>query len=131
VAAVALPVLLFAGVTVGAQVVSPARGQSLLPTLPDVIEVPLSTGGSAELYLVPGSPGPNELHVILPSVPPAPPRVTASEDSGGPQRLRQYALSPGHYVDFVVITPGTWRFSVTTSLHHRPVSFGATRKVTQ
>jgi hypothetical protein len=130
VAAVALPVLLFAGVTVGAQLVSPAKGQSLLPTLPDIIEVPLSTGGQAELYLVPGSPGPNELHLILPSVPSVPPQVTASKDGGAPQRLRQFALSPGHYVDFVVVAPGTWRFSVTTSLHHRPVSFGATRKVT-
>jgi hypothetical protein len=130
VAAVALPVLLFAGVTVGAQLVSPARGQSLLPTLPDIIEVPLSTGGLAEVYLVPGSPGPNELHLILPSVPSVPPRVSASNDGGASQRLRQFALSPGHYVDFVVVTPGTWHFSVTTSLHHRPVSFSATRRVT-
>jgi cation-transporting ATPase V len=129
VAAVALPVLLFAGVTVGAQLVSPARGQSLLPTLPDIIEVPLSTGGQAELYLVPGSPGPNELHLILPSVPSVPPRVTASNDGAAPQRLRQFVLSPGHYVDFVVLAPGTWHFSVTTSLHHRPVSFSATRQV--
>ena len=130
VAAVALPVLLFAGVTVGAQLVSPARGQSLLPTLPDIIEVPLSTGGQAELYLVPGSPGPNELHLILPSVPSVPPRVTASNDGGAPQRLRQFALSPGHYVDLVIVAPGTWHFSVTTSLRHRPVSFSATRRVT-
>ena len=128
VAAVALPVLLFAGVTVGAQLVSPARGQSLLPTLPDIIEVPLSTGGQAELYLVPGSPGPNELHLILPSVPSVPPRVTASNDGGAPQRLRQFALSPGHYVDLVIVAPGTWHFSVTTSLRHRPVSFSATRE---
>jgi hypothetical protein len=130
VAAVALPVVLFAGVTVGAQLVSPARGQSLLPTLPDIIEVPLSTGGQAELSLVPGSPGPNELHVILPSVPSVPPRVTASDDRGAPRRLRQFTLSPGHYVAFVVVEPGTWHFSVTTSLDHRPVSFSAARKVT-
>jgi hypothetical protein len=64
-------------------------------------------------------------------VPSVPPQVTASKDGGAPQHLRQFALSPGHYVDFVVVAPGTWRFSVTTSLHHRRVSFGATRKVTQ
>ena len=62
VAAVALPVLLFAVATVGAQLVSPAKGQSLLPTLPDIVEVSLVTGGQAEVYLSPGSPGPNELH---------------------------------------------------------------------
>ncbi len=129
VAAIALPVLLFAGITVGAQLVSPARGQSLLPTLPDIVDVPLSTGGQAQLYLDPGSPGPNELHLILPSVPSAAPRVTASHEGAAAQRLRQFALSPGHYVDFVVLAPGTWHFSVTTSLVHRPVSFGVTRKV--
>jgi heavy metal translocating P-type ATPase len=129
VAAVALPVLLFAAVTVGAQLVSPARGQSLLPTLPDIVEVPLSTGGQAEVYLAPGSAGPNEFHLILPSVPSATPRVSAARDGGAPQRLRQFTLSPGHYVDFVVVTPGTWRFSVATAFGHRPVTFEVTRTV--
>jgi hypothetical protein len=129
VAAVALPILLFAAATVGAQVVSPARGQSLLPTLPDIVEVPLSTGGQAEVYLAPGSAGPNEFHLILPSVPSATPRVTAVHDGGAPQRLRQFTLSPAHYVDVVEITPGTWRFSVATRYGHRPVTFEVTRTV--
>jgi cation-transporting P-type ATPase A/B len=128
-AAVALPVLLFAAATVGAQVVSPARGQSLLPALPDIVQVPLSTGGQAQVYLAPGSPGPNELHLIVPSVPSVTPRVTAAHDGGEPQRLRQFTLSPGHYVDFVVITPGTWRFAVATRFGHRPVTFEVTRTV--
>jgi hypothetical protein len=130
VAAVALPVLLFAAATVGAQLVSPARGQSLLPTLPDIVEVPLSSGGQAEVYLAPGSSGPNEFHLILPSVPSVTPRVTAASDGGVPQRLRQFTLSPGHYVDFVVLTPGAWRFSVATRFGHRPVTFEVTRTVT-
>jgi soluble P-type ATPase len=129
VAAVALPIVLFAAVTVGAQVVSPARGQSLLPTLPDIVEVPLSTGGQAEVYLAPGSSGPNEFHLIVPSVPSVTPRVTAAHDGGGPQRLRQFTLSPGHYVDFVVITPGNWRFSVVTRFGHRPVTFEVIRTI--
>jgi heavy metal translocating P-type ATPase len=131
VAAVALPILLFAAATVGAQVVSPARGQSLLPTLPDIVEVPLPTGGQAQVYLAPGSSGPNEFHLIVPSVPSATPRVTAAHDGGEPQRLRQFTLSPGHYVDFVVITPGTWRFSVVTRFGHRPVTFEVTRTVSR
>jgi hypothetical protein len=125
-----LPVLLFAGATVVGQLVSPARGQSLLPTLPNITEVPVSTGGQAEVYLTPGSAGPNELHLILPSVPSAIPRVTASRDGGAPQRLRQLTLSPAHYVEFVIITPGRWRFSVATSIEHRPVTFSVTRTVT-
>ena len=129
VAAVALPILLFAGITVGAQLVSPAKGQSLLPTLPDIVEVPLATGGQAEVYLSPGSPGPNELHLILPSVPTSRPIVTASHNGGATQLLRQYALSPAHYVDFVVLTPGTWHFSFAVRLDHRPVDFGVTRHV--
>jgi heavy metal translocating P-type ATPase len=130
VAAVVLPVLLFAGATVGAQLVSPARGQSLLPTLPNITEVPVSTGGQAQVYLSPGSRGPNEFHLILPAVPSSNPRVTASRDGGTPQRLRQLTLSPGHYVDFVVLTPGAWRFSVVTSIVHRPVTFSTNRTVT-
>ena len=129
VAAVALPVLLFAVATVGAQLVSPAKGQSLLPTLPDIVEVSLATGGQAEVYLSPGSPGPNELHLVLPSVPTSAPVVTASVDGGAPQRLRGYALSPAHYVDVVILTPGSWHFSFTMRLDHRPVAFEVTRDV--
>jgi heavy metal translocating P-type ATPase len=129
VAAVALPVLLFAGVTVGAQLVSPAKGQSLLPTLPDIVEVPLVTGGQAEVYLSPGSPGPNELHLVLPSVPTSAPVVSASHDGSAPRRLREFALNPAHYVDFVILTPGTWHFSFAVALDHRPVAFSVTRHV--
>ena len=94
----------------------PAKGQSLLPTLPDIVEVPVVDRRAAhEVYLSPGSPGPNELHLILPSVP-SPPPSDRFRDGGAPQRLRQFTLSPAHYVDFVVLAPGTWHFSVTTSL---------------
>ncbi len=127
--AVALPVLLFAGATVAAQSVSPAKGQSLLPTLPDIIEVPLATGGQAEVYLAPGSTGPNEFHLILPSVPSSRPSVTASRDGAVPQSLRQFTSSPAHYIDVVVITPGTWHFSVSTSIDHRPLTFTVTRTI--
>jgi hypothetical protein len=100
-----------------------------LPSLPDIVEVPLSTGGQAEVYLAPGSAGPNEFHLIVPSAPSVTPRVTAAHNGGQPQRLRQFTLSPGHYVDFVVTTPGTWRFSVSTRIGHRPVTFEVTRTV--
>jgi soluble P-type ATPase len=127
-AAVLLPVLLFAGATVGAQLVSPAKGQSLLPTLPSIVDVSLPTGGQAEVYLSPGSVGPNQLHVILPTAA-ASPRVSASRDGAPPQPLRQFQLSPGHYVDVVVVTPGIWRFAFNTSIGHRPVTFAVTKSV--
>jgi hypothetical protein len=127
-AAVLLPVLLFAGATLGAQLVSPAKGQSLLPTLPTIVDVALPTGGQAEVYLSPGSVGPNQLHVILPTAA-ASPRVSASRDGAPPQPLRQFQLSPGHYVDVVVVTPGNWRFAFATSIGHRPVTFAVTKSV--
>src|SRR5580658_809891 len=62
----ALPVVLFAGATVIGQVVSPARGQSLLPSLPvPISNIALADGGGAEVYLYPDHPGVNQLHVIL------------------------------------------------------------------
>ena len=123
-----LPIVLFAALTVAAQLVSPAKGQSLLPTLPDIATVPLPGGGQAQVSLSPGSPGPNELHVVLP-VGTAAPRVTASLDGGAPRRLRQYTVSPDHYIDFVVVTPGRWRFTVSTSAAGHPVTFTVLRTV--
>jgi hypothetical protein len=126
--AVVVPVVLFGAATVGAELISPARGQSLLPTLPTIVSVSLPGGGQAQVYLTPGSPGPNELHLVLPQGASAP-SVTASHDAGSRRILHQFTLSPGHFIDFVVIAPGTWRFSVTVDIHHRPVSFVITRTV--
>jgi 3-deoxy-D-manno-octulosonate 8-phosphate phosphatase KdsC-like HAD superfamily phosphatase len=132
---VALPVVLFAATTVIGQVVSPARGQSLLPGIP----VPISTkalagGGSAEVYLAPGHPGVNQFHVIFAGLSAGQEasssvRVTASLGSGPPQLLRQRRLSAGHFVAYPTLGAGTWRFSVTASIGGRTVPFGVTRLV--
>jgi soluble P-type ATPase len=126
--AVVVPVVLFGAATVGAQLVSPAKGQSLLPTLPTIVSVPLPSGSQAQVYLTPGSPGPNELHLVLPAGTSAP-SVTASLDGGTARALRQFTLSPDHFIDFVVLAPGTWHFSVALDIHHRPFTFGVTRTV--
>ncbi len=133
---VALPVVLFAGATVIGQVVSPARGQSLLPGLP----VPISTialpgGASAEVYLYPGHPGVNQLHVIFDGLTQrleasSSVRVTASPAGGVPQLLRQQRLSPGHFVAYPTLGAGRWRFSMTATINGRSVPFGITRPVT-
>jgi heavy metal translocating P-type ATPase len=132
---VAIPVVLFAGATVIGQVVSPARGQSLLPALP----VPISTvalpgGASAEVYLYPGHPGVNQLHVILDGLSTrqeasSSVRITAARHGGAPELLRQLRLSPGHFVAYPTLGAGRWRFSMTARIDGRPVPFGITRPV--
>jgi soluble P-type ATPase len=132
---VSLPVILFAGATVIGQVVSPARGQSLLPSLPVTISnVALSGGGSAEVYLYPGHPGVNQFHVILTGLSgqeanSSAIRVTASRVGGVPQLLRQLTLSAGHFVAYPTLGAGTWRFSVTAAIGGRTVPFTVTRTV--
>ena len=86
---VVLAVILFAGLTVVSQVLSPARGQSLLPTLPSITTTALPEGGSVESYLDPGGVGVNQFHLIFSGTPAqlatVDPRVTAGT-AGLPRR---------------------------------------------
>jgi soluble P-type ATPase len=113
---VTIPMVLFAGVTVGAQVVSPARGQSLLPTLPNISVVALSHGASAQVYLEPGRPGVNQFHLIVTDQNGSPltgrPVVQASRLGGGAIPLRMARLSPGHYLSVTLLRSGTWHFDI-------------------
>ncbi len=127
VASVALPVLLFASITVVSQIVSPARGQSLLPDLPSIATRSLPDGGSVETYVEPGRPGVNQFHLLF-SVSPGVldslhPVVTAAPRGGTPRPLRQLTVSPGHFSDVVVLTPGTWQFFVRTPYGAQTLSF--------
>jgi heavy metal translocating P-type ATPase len=130
-ASVLLPVVLFAGLTLATQAVSPARGQSLLPSLPSITTVALPRGGSAELYLDPGRIGANQFHVIITGRPAdvatVHPTVTAGTAGSIPQALPQLRLSPGHFSEIVYLTPGTWTFHVHTPYGHSSVSFTFTR----
>jgi heavy metal translocating P-type ATPase len=131
VASVALPVVLFAVLTVVSQVISPARGESLLPSLPSITTVGLPHGGSAEMYLDPGDVGVNQFHVILTGpgtdAVAARPTVTAGRERTAPRQLRQLQVAPGHFTDFVVLTPGRWVFRVVASIDGRPVSLRFSR----
>ena len=124
---VLLPVVLFAGLTVVSQVVSPARGQALLPQLPSVVVTTLPDGGSVESYFEPGGVGVNRWHLVFAGTPAqlatVQPLVVAGPVGGPLQTLRQLTVSPGHYTDFVVLTPGMWRFVVTTPFGSTTVSF--------
>jgi magnesium-transporting ATPase (P-type) len=129
--AVALPVLLFAGATVAGQAISPARGQSLLPTLFDISDVSLPGGSVAEAYLDPGSAGVNAFHLIFEDNGQAATvgsaRLTASHDGGAPAPMRLVELSTGHYASYGVLASGSWRFSVTADVDGRQVSFSVGR----
>jgi heavy metal translocating P-type ATPase len=131
---VAIPVVLFAGITVIGQVISPARGQSLLPDIPDISQVALARGASAEVYLNPDAPGVSQFHVILDGVgarddATSTVEVTASVDGGVAKRLPQLRLSAGHFTNFVTLTPGTWVFSGEATIGGQREPFTVTRQV--
>jgi heavy metal translocating P-type ATPase len=129
---VALPVVLFAGLTLLTQSFSPARGEPLLPTLPSLTDVALP-GGSAETYFEPGGVGLNQWHLIFygsrSNLRTVQPVVMASVDNSPPQRLRQLRVGAGHFTEFVVLRPGTWTFDVTTQYGPRRITFTVTKTI--
>lgn len=131
---VLLPVVLFAALTVVSQALSPARGQPLLPVLPDVTTVALPDGGSAQSYLSPGTAGVNQFHLFLSGpagdLRTANPQVTVEKTGAAPELRPAIRLSPGHFTSVAVLTPGTWRFHVTGLVAGRAFSFTVSRQVT-
>jgi hypothetical protein len=119
--------VLFAGLTVVSQVVSPARGQSLLPDLPSIVATPLPDGGSVESYVDPGGVGVNQWHLIFSGTPKqlatVHPLVVAGPQGSPLTTLRQLTVSPGHFSEIVVLTAGRWHFVVTTRFGSRTVTF--------
>jgi hypothetical protein len=130
---VAVPVLLFAGATVIGQVVSPARGQPLLPTLPSIVDVSLPGGSVAEVYLNSGNAGVNAFHLVAErggnAVTVTDLRVTGLHAGVAPDPIRVSVLSKGHYIGYTVLTPGTWRFAVTAAVEGRHVAFSVYRRL--
>jgi hypothetical protein len=133
VVSVLLPVALFAGLTFVSEALSPARGQSLLPSLPSITTVNLPGGVSAETYLDPGSVGVNQFHVIFTgpagAIAAITPEVTATPDGGTSTVLRQLRVSSGHFSEIVVLNSGTWRFHVTGRSGRVPISFTVSRTI--
>ena len=131
VVSVLLPVVLFATLTVVSEVVSPARGQSLLPELPSITTIALPHGGSVEMYLDPGAIGVNQFHLIFSGseaeLATVKPLVIAKVAGGAPQNLRQLRVAAGHYTDFVLLPAGRSTFHVTARFGGAPVSFDFSR----
>jgi heavy metal translocating P-type ATPase len=128
---IALPVILFTGVTVASQIVSPARGQSLLPELPTISTISLAGGASAQVYLDPGSPGLNELHLYFSplSAPVTDVGVTAERTDGATEALRGVTAGPGHDIRYVLLTSGEWTFQVTAHVSGRTAHFTFERRI--
>ena len=125
--------MLFAGLTVIGQTLSPARGESLLPTLPSLTIINFPHGGSVETYFEPGGRGLNQWHLIFygskAELKSASPIVTASYNGSPPQPLRRLKIAAGHYTDFVVLQPGRWTFHVVSPFATRTVSFNIEKTV--
>jgi hypothetical protein len=85
------------------------------------------------MYLDPGGVGVNQFHVIItgPSaaVDAVRPTVVASHNGGAPQLLRQLKVGPGHYTDFLVLTPGHWTLRATGTFGGTPFSVTFSRTV--
>ena len=116
---VLLPVVFFAALTGVSQVISPARGQSLLPELPTISTLSLPHGDQAQFYLDPGRTGVNQAHLFLlgPDADAITPTLAGSHAGGPFQPFRQFRYSPGHYIAVVVLSSGEWRFRLTTTVH--------------
>jgi len=130
--AVAVPVMLFAGATVVAQAVSPARGQPLLPSLPSITDVSLPHGLAAEVYLQTSRAGVNQFHLIFTASGGSAsirttPRVIAVRRGRAAMPLRVVELSRGHYTAYAVFDSGTWRFTTAVSVEGRSRSFSVER----
>ncbi|HTW07960.1 MAG TPA: HAD-IC family P-type ATPase, partial [Acidimicrobiales bacterium] len=132
---VVLPVVLFAALTVLSELVSPARGQTLLPELPHISTVSLGGGGNAQVYLDPDAPGLNELHLFFY---PSHARTTITavqvdarpQGSGSPEALRHLRVAFNHYVNYVLLSRGAWLFTVNARIDGRAMSFSVHRTIT-
>jgi heavy metal translocating P-type ATPase len=130
---IAVPVVLFAGATVVGQAISPARGQSLLPILPSIVDVQLPGGSVAEVYLNSSNAGVNAFHLFLyrggSSVAATDVVVTGRHAGAAPDAIRLVQLSTGHYIGYTVLTPGTWHFAVTATVGGRHAAFTVSRSL--
>jgi cation-transporting ATPase V len=134
---IALPVVLFGGGTVLGEVVSPARGQSLLPSAPGgIVDVSLPRGNIAEIYWTPGTPGVNSFHVFFlstgltgNSISASNVAVTVSHDQGPATPVRMSRFGIGHYISYEVLSRGTWSYHGTADVEGRPVAFSVTKTI--
>jgi hypothetical protein len=93
---------------------------SRTPGLPTIYSVSLGGTGKVQIYLDPGKPGPNELHVtFFDSRGEERPVDALSGTAGGPggvaSTLELRRLTPGHFSADTNAAAGRWRYSITGS----------------
>jgi heavy metal translocating P-type ATPase len=121
---VAVPMLLFGSTVVVAQAVSPARGQSLIPSLPTIVTVPLPDGAAAEVYLGTLQAGPNELHLFFTGASGVASDPRVIEAGGGASApLRLLRVDATHYIGFPTLSRGGWKFTFTVDVNGTPSAF--------
>ena len=130
---VALPVVLFASVTVVGEAISPAHGESLLPVLPYITNVSLPGAASAEVYLAPAVQGPNTLHIFtttpLDIQGPTAAAVRATRSGGVSATVHQVFIATGHYEEHMTLTAGVWTFHIRLVIRGHVDTFDVTRSI--
>jgi copper transport protein len=105
-----------------ATTVAPQPVQALVSAgLPTIHTVQLGAAGSAQLYLDPGGPGPNELHVTFfdsagTELPTQEATIAAFPESGGAALLTPRLLEPGHFVASLDAVAGALTVDVISPL---------------
>jgi copper transport protein len=85
--------------------------------LPDIATFVLAGGEQLQVYLDPGTTGPNEFHVTAfdadgVELPLSSMTVVASMHEGEPEVLDATQLTPGHFSSSIDVEAGLWRFEV-------------------
>ena len=113
----AVDVPLLAATTVPAQPVQ----QSVSPGLPTIYTVQLGSAGSAQVYLDPGGPGQNELHVTFfdsagTELPTRSATIGAFQADWAGELLAPRVLEPGHFVATIDVVAGALTVDVVSPL---------------
>jgi hypothetical protein len=132
---VAIPIALFGGATVAGQIISPARGQSLLGSPLAVTRISLPGGAVADVYLGSGGAGANQVHIVFDGGARKEAAILASVtalQAGRPSQhlhFLRYTQGPGHYIAYAVLTAGRWRFVVDAVVGGKPLTFSVERQI--
>jgi hypothetical protein len=92
---------------------------SRIPGQPTLYTVALVGGGELQMYVDPGSPGPNTIHfTFFTAGGKELPIASATADRtgpGAPAPMRLLRFSSGHFVSNQDLGPGTWQFTINAT----------------